>query len=274
MAIGGDWVTIDIPEFETLARPVVIRSQTLPARHIFPPHRHAWNQVVYATSGTLVVTVEDRWYVITPEQAIWVPTSVDHTTGALDGAAFRNLYVADGSDLGMPDRCTVFTVTPFLRALIVELTAMAERTEEPAYADRVEALILDNLRRLKPLAFDLPWPRSPGLRRVCEALYEAPDDPRTAAEWGREIGVSARTLARRFEDETGLSPRLWRHRLRLFRALEWLGAGRGVTQVALDLGYASPSAFTYMFRAELGCPPSQWLRRCGAERPSDNQTSS
>ena len=194
MAINGDWVTIDIPDVETLARPVVIRSQTLPARHIFTPHRHAWNQVVYATSGTLVVTVADRWYVITPEQAIWVPTDIDHTTGALDGAAFRNLYVADAPDLGMPDRCTVFTVTPFLRALIIELTEMAARPEEPAYADRIEALILENLRRLKPQAFDLPWPRSPGLRRVCEALYDAPDDPRTATAWGREIGVAGLEL--------------------------------------------------------------------------------
>jgi AraC-like DNA-binding protein len=29
--------------------------------------------------------------------------------------------------------------------------------------------------------------------------------------------------------------------------------------VALDLGYATPSAFTYMFRRHLGAPPSRFL---------------
>ncbi|WP_413761059.1 helix-turn-helix domain-containing protein [Vibrio vulnificus] len=31
--------------------------------------------------------------------------------------------------------------------------------------------------------------------------------------------------------------------------------------MALDLGYASTSAFSYMFRLEMGCTPSAWRRR-------------
>jgi len=258
---GNDWITIQVPEIDVLPRPVFLRSQSLPARHVFPIHSHPWNQFVYATSGTLVVTVEDTWYVITPEQAIWVPTGVAHTTGALHGAEFRNLYVADVAELAMPQQCTVFSVSPLLRALIIELVEIEGRDEADGYADRIDAVIVDNLHRLKELDFHLPWPRSPGLRKVCEALYSAPDDLRTVDEWAGEAGVSARTLARRFEKETGVSLRAWRHRLRLFRALEWLGAGRAVTEVALDLGYASLSAFIYMFRKEMGCSPTQWLRR-------------
>jgi AraC-like DNA-binding protein len=32
-----------------------------------------------------------------------------------------------------------------------------------------------------------------------------------------------------------------------------------VTEVALDLGYASPSAFAAMFRKSLGMPPSRYF---------------
>jgi len=96
---------------------------------------------------------------------------------------------------------------------------------------------------------------------VCEALYASPSDPRGVDEWGAELGASARTLARRFERELGMSLREWRHRLRLFRALEWLGAERSVTEIALELGYASTSAFTYMFRQEMGCSPTEWRAR-------------
>lgn len=261
MDFDTGWTSVDVPDIESLSRPVLLRSQSLPARHIFPVHSHHWNQFVYATAGTLVVTVEDSWYVITPEQAIWVPTGVMHTTGALHGAEFRNLYVADQPDPGMPRTCTVLSVTPFLRALIVELVDIDRRGEEERYISRVNQLILDQLRRLPVQDLRLPWPRSLQLRRVCEALYASPSDPRGVDEWGTELGASARTLARRFERELGMSLREWRHRLRLFRALEWLGAGRSVTEIALELGYASTSAFTYMFRQEMGCSPTEWRVR-------------
>lgn len=224
-------------------------------------HSHHWNQFVYATAGTLVVTVEGSWHVITPEQAVWLPTGLSHTTGALNGAEFRNLYVADTPELHMPNQCTVLAVSPLLRALIVELAEIDARGDEAPYIERINTLIIDQLHRLKAQDFYLPWPRSPSLRRLCETLYATPDDERTVDQWGAELGASSRTLARRFEKEVGISLRAWRHRLRLFRAVEWLGAGRNVTEVALDLGYASTSAFTYMFRKEMGCCPTEWLQR-------------
>ena len=47
------------------------------------------------------------------------------------------------------------------------------------------------------------------------------------------------------------------------RAVEWLAAGHPVTQIAYDLGYASPSGFTAMFTRETGAPPQGWLARKG-----------
>ena len=75
------------------------------------------------------------------------------------------------------------------------------------------------------------------------------------------MGASGWTLARRFEKEVGIPLRQWRHKLRLLLALEWLCSGRNMTDIALNLGYASTSAFTYMFRQEMGCPPLQWRSR-------------
>ena len=59
----------------------------------------------------------------------------------------------------------------------------------------------------------------------------------------------------------GISLREWRHRLRLFLALEWLESKRSVTDIALDLGYSSTAAFTYMFRSEMGFTPTGWRSR-------------
>jgi AraC-like DNA-binding protein len=67
--------------------------------------------------------------------------------------------------------------------------------------------------------------------------------------------MSARSLAPRFDNEVGMSMRAWRRRLRLFKAIELLGGGLSVTQIALELGYSSTSAFTYAFRSEMGHSP-------------------
>ena len=87
-----------------------------------------------------------------------------------------------------------------------------------------------------------------------------PADGRDLAEWGRDAGASTRTLARLFQAETGMSFGRWRQRRRLLAALERLAAGEPVTGVALDLGYASPSAFIAMFRRTLGAPPTRYLK--------------
>ena len=52
----------------------------------------------------------------------------------------------------------------------------------------------------------------------------------------------------------------WRERLRLLHALRLLAAGEAVTNVALDLGYGSPSAFIAMFRRAFGTTPSRYYR--------------
>ncbi|MBV8048484.1 MAG: helix-turn-helix transcriptional regulator [Paludibacterium sp.] len=263
-----DWIAIDVPELDALPMAVTPRSQNLAARQRFPLHAHRWHQFVYATAGTLVVTVAGAWYVITPEQAIWVPAGVPHTTGTLQGAEFRNLYVADMPGVTMPSRCTVFAVTALLRALIVELEAVSHREEDSRYIDQLNALALAQLARLPAQDFYLPWPHSARLTTICLALYADPADARGLALWGRELGASGRTLARHFEKEVGLSFRAWRYRLRLFLAIEWLCAGRSITDIALSLGYASTAAFTYMFRQEMGAAPTVWRERKAGGLPS------
>ena len=78
---------------------------------------------------------------------------------------------------------------------------------------------------------------------LCGALYADPADPRSVDKWSQKLGMSSRTLTRRFEHEVGMTMRTWR--LRLFKAIELLGGGLAITQIAPDLGYASSSAFTY-----------------------------
>jgi AraC-like DNA-binding protein len=246
-----------------------MRAQSIPARHHFPDHAHDWHQVVYAIAGVLTVSTEGRSFAISPEQAVWVPRGATHRVGSLLGAEFRSLWIADEAGRNLASRPTVLAVSPLLKALIVEAAALEDERDEDGYATRVATLILDQLRRARPLAGSLPWPRDEALLRMCEALYLDPADGRTAEDWARDLGMSSRTLARRFEAEVGSSQRSWRRRLRLFRAIELMGGGMSVTEAALELGYGSTSAFVFAFRSDMGASPQAFIRRKTAMSSAD-----
>jgi AraC-like DNA-binding protein len=60
-----------------------------------------------------------------------------------------------------------------------------------------------------------------------------------------------------------MSLRAWHRAVRLFRAVELLGSGVSVTEAALALGYASTSAFIYMFRSGTGQSPRRYAGSAG-----------
>lgn len=255
---NASWKTVDAPKGLGSPKPLIVRVQSLPARSSFAEHSHTWNQLVYAISGALTVNADGRSVVISPEQAVWLPTGTRHSVGSLMGAEFRSLWIAGDASRGMTSGTTVVQVSPLLRALIVE--AASFRKGDRNYAARVTALILDQLRRAPPIAGALPWPTHPALLALCETLYADPANPRHSARWGQEIGMSPRTLTRRFESEIGMSLRTWRQRLRLFKAIELLGSDLPITEIALRLGYSSASAFVFMFRAEMSVSPLRYRR--------------
>jgi AraC-like DNA-binding protein len=158
----------------------------------------------------------------------------------------------------------VFRVSPLFQALIVEAADIEGQHDVDGYSGRISELILDQLRRAKPLSGALPWPRGGSLAVVCEALYIDPANSSGPEEWSGKLGMSGRTLARRFEAELGMSLRSWRRRLRLFKAIELLGGGLGITRTALELGYSSTSAFIYACRTDMGCGPQTYMRGRGA----------
>lgn len=254
------WYPLAVPKTLGKPRPLIVRIETIPARHYFPFHTHKWYQLVYAISGVLTVTTEGNCTVISPEQAIWLPPGQSHRVGSLLGAEFRSLWIDDKVTDNVADACAVFGVNPLLRALIIEAAQIQGRPNRDGYANRVAKLIVDQLHRAEILPAALPWPRGGPALTLCEALYVDPADERGPDEWAATLGVSGRTLTRRFNEEVGLSLGAWRRRLRMFKAIEMLGGGCSVTEAAFELGYGSSSAFIYAFRKEMGRSPLAYHR--------------
>jgi AraC-like DNA-binding protein len=83
-------------------------------------------------------------------------------------------------------------------------------------------------------AVQLPF--DPLVRRIARALIADPSDNRTLDMWGRLVGASSRTLARRFVAETGMTFVQWRTNVRLNAALAHLHAGIPVADIASRVG--------------------------------------
>jgi AraC-like DNA-binding protein len=86
-------------------------------------------------------------------------------------------------------------------------------------------------------------------------------DPPGVWRLARELGVSARTLERRFRAEVGLSPRTFARVARFRRAFRLLGrssAGRW-GRVAIEAGYFDQSHLVREFRRFAGVAPSEFF---------------
>lgn len=245
-------------DYQHVPRAVAAMPKDFEAGFEILPHRHARSQLIHATVGTMRVSTDDGVWVVPPQRALWMPAGVTHGIVMLAGVRMRTLYLRDDAAALMPHDCRVLPISPLLRELIVRATELPVQYDETGPAGHVIALILAELHGLQSLPLELPMPRDAALRAICQRLLDSPGDIRPLADWARIAHLSGRTLARRFQDQTGLSFGAWRQQARLLEAMGRLGAGEPVTQVALDLGYESVSAFSAMFRRAAGTSPSHY----------------
>ena len=225
-----------------------------------PRHRHDRGQLIYAERGCVAVEADDGLFIVPPHRAVWVPPEVLHAAYYPRDVAFRGVFIAASLCTELPSRCTVVNVDPLTR----ELIAVAVRTPwdySPEGPDsRLMAVLLDRLVALPAAPLWLPGGHDHRVRKIMQALQGDPANDRSLGQWAQDVHLSERTLARRFQADTGMSFTAWRQQLRLVTALERLAAGDPVTSVAIDLGYETPSSFTTMFKKALGVPPSAYFQ--------------
>lgn len=247
-------------------RPILTMSYRLgPGRT--PAHRHSRAHLFYCAEGVFRIVRKEATWMVPPSQAVWIPSHIEHSAYATQSVALLSLFVDASVTKGLPEICQVVHVSPLLRELIMKALDVGNEYEPNGTAARLMHVIVDELHGLAPAPLSLPLASDKRVRQLCEALIANPADERSLEAWAERVGASARTLARLFVNETGMTFAEWRRQMRLLEAIDRLGEGQPVTRVALDLGYESPSAFIAMFRRTLGASPGKYFRNSevGAE---------
>jgi len=239
--------------------PVSGRPTDYPAGWVIEPHAHSKHQLLYAERGVMVVQAGGGRWVVPPTRAIWVHAGTLHDVRCIGEVHMRSLLVAVDAAPNLLGETQAVGISPLLRELIRAALDVAQPYAPGTRDGRLMRLILDELRALPVLPLHLQMPADARLVQICTALQAQLDDASTMADWAARLAVDVKTIQRLFVKETGMTFGQWRQQARLLRALELLATGEKVIDVALALGYDSPSAFATMFRKQFGQTPSQFF---------------
>jgi AraC-type DNA-binding domain-containing proteins len=259
--IGKTPINIDLGFVVDADKPVLPLALDVFDTQCAEMHKHPRAQLIYSCKGVMKVLVKDSIWLVSPNQAIWVPSMMDHQVFFLKENHIRNLYFDPSVASGLPQGCFTFNVSPFLRELILKIVTHDEIDSKNSPASRLIMVLLDELTTIAPAKCFLPTSNEPHIRKVIDILANHPGDKRDLTDFAEIACISPRTLVRLFTREVGMSFGSWRKQVRLMAAIEMLTKGIAVSQVSMELGYNSSSAFAEMFRKEFGTSPGRYLEK-------------
>ena len=246
----------DPRDYQSVPRPLAAMAKSFPDGFEVLPHAHQRDQFLYAVDGIMRVRTSDEAWIVPPDRAVYIPANTVHAISVRGNLEMRTLYLASRAADDLPVTPTVFDVSDLLRNLIIALIREPVLYDEAGRGGALATLILSEITSARRLALGVPMPRDARLERLCAALLADPSSRLTLEGWSETAGASARTLARLFEQELGMSFGAWRRRVRLHNAIEEIVAGEPVARVAARSGYRSVSAFSAAFRRSMGVAPS------------------
>ena len=244
------------PEAHVLVRTYAITH--LPSLSI-APRQMDWHQLAYASSGVMTVGTAHGTWVVPPHRAVWIPAGVRHEVEMFGRVSVRTVFFKTSITRNTPTRCLAVNVSPLLRELVLRAMRLNVLRDNIASQRRLAHVMLDQIDTLEAAPLQLPWPRDHRGRRTAELLVTHPNRDWGLDEVSRQAGASKRSLERVFRRETGMTLGRWRQRARLIHSLRLVASDQPVTQVALAVGYRSPSAYVSAFRRTLGATPGRYF---------------
>lgn len=231
-----------------------------------PDFSHDRHRLILVSRGALVVGRPDAKWVLPTGFAAWIPAKTRCALEPAGAARADVLYLRPDVINSRSATCEVIGVSPLLRALVEHLVARESLPVERA-SRRLAAVLDDLIDSARAIDLRLPSPRHARAIQVAEMLMADPSDTPSLVALSRELAVSARTLARHFVADTGVTLGHWRRQFRLTHAVALVANGRPVKDVALEVGYESPSAFVAAFKRALGTTPARLFKYGAALHP-------
>lgn len=235
-----------------------------------PPQQFcmAEHYLLYATQGTMALEAEGRRWRLLPARAALIAAGRPVTIALTAPLSACSALFAAGAVPAPAAGLAVFDASPLLRALLAACAGWTGDTpDRPPRAAALFAALQAEAWDLatRPAPVGMPVASSPQIARALALTETRLGVPPGFDEIARAVGLSERTLSRRFSSELGMTWRQALRRLRILRAMDLLVApDANVARIAFDSGYRSLSAFNAAFRDITGQSPAGFRARCAA----------
>jgi len=210
-------------------------------------HVHEADELTWVVSGACRIEIgEQRWRVDTATALLIPARTVHRVVPRPDSIVFP---------LQLP-RGTTSAPTPVTRTPALETCArvlLQPGLASPEAVASAQAAASALLRTAGEAC--TPLPHDPRVRRLAQAILDAPAHPADLEELALRMHMSSRTVQRHFRRDTGMSFGTWRTDVRLAHARGLLQRGESVAAAARAAGYRSTSAFVAAFRRRHGVTP-------------------
>ena len=215
-----------------------------------------------ASAGALRLEAQGQAWLLPPARAALIQAGRPVRVRIPRPVTTASVLFDTGFTVAPPAPLAVFDLSPLARALVTECGTWGESEEAlPAYAAKLFIALAAVTWRLaeQPSPVVVPAGRSAELRRAIRLTEERLGDEIRFEDVAHAVGLAPRSLARRFEEEAGMTWRAVVRRMRVLRAIEELAVGdTPVTTIAFTVGYTSMSAFNNAFRELTGRTPTEY----------------
>jgi AraC-like DNA-binding protein len=234
-------------------------SYTYANGHTIPQHFHEVDQILFGISGVMAVTTAEGVWIVPQHRAVWIPAKTIHSIEIWGPLTMKTLYLKPRLLNQLGRRPCLLNVSPLLRELLLEVCNLSRLSRKNPTHARLMGVIKDQLERSHLVPLQMPMPSDTRAIRVAKLSLADLSDRRPLKDLCKQCGASKRTIERLFLEKTGMTFGRWRQQSVLVRAIQLLAEGNKVTNVALEIGYNSPSAFIAMFKKLMGTTPAQYL---------------
>ncbi len=221
--------------------------------------------LLYSAKGTVRLETEERSWMLPPTRAAWIAANVPIKIEIKKPVTCCSILF-DIDFVKTPEpHCNVFEMTPLAREMVLACREWGPEVEQfDEYAAQLFKTVAMVCTKLSdtPCETWVPLGDSKQLKAALTTTQNRLADYVMFAEIAQAANLSERSLARRFAEETGMTWRQMQRRMRMIRAMELLAEdSQQVTNVALDVGYNSLSAFNAAFREFTGQSPSEYRKQ-------------
>lgn len=241
--------------------PIYAYAQSYSDGYIEGIHQHDRIQLLHTLSGVIYVQTSEGIWLIPPSKGIWIPENKKHSITIFGNVEARGIFVEPFARADFNTQCSVVAIPKLLSELINQAVQIKEEILPHTRNERLLELILDELRFLQEIPFQLPEAKSNILKNICEYIKADLSSVKHLEIIAYQYHISSKTLSRLFQKELNMSFSVWVKQAKLLQALIDLEMKKPILNIALDLGYESPSAFSYMFKRQMGMTPSEYIKR-------------